>query len=454
MRGSLTAYDTVDRARVTWPDGYFVSYGYDAASRMTSAVDSDGTALAVRTYDQLGRVATIQYPFANDNIAYSWSAEDDMLTLANNLGGGAANDVTYTNSFTPAHQWSSSNISNAAFKYAPPTSGSDVYAAPNGLNQYTAMTPAGQGAPPANGHDCAGNAQAISYDCNGNLTGDGVFSFAYDPENRLMSASKSGMSAAYAYDPLGRRTAKTVNGTATLFLHDGDNEIAELDGSGNLLRRFVPGAAIDQPIAMLTCTGSGCSGASAVKTMFHVDKMGSVVAMSNAGDGKLAAGPFVYAPYGTCTSGGAPCSTAGTPFLYTGQRLDPETGLYHYKARCYSPTLGRFCQTDPVGYRDDLNPYLAMHNDPTDLVDPSGMYICHGPDSSCADIKTALKGIKDAGDHLEKGSGEQSSLVAVLNRFGAEGTDNGVAVEFGTVPGGTVGGTSGGANGVTLKFDL
>ena len=52
------AGDTVDRAKVAWPDGYFVSYGYDAASRMTSVVDSDGTALATRTscaYDPLGR---------------------------------------------------------------------------------------------------------------------------------------------------------------------------------------------------------------------------------------------------------------------------------------------------------------------------------------------------------------------------------------------------------------
>jgi len=64
-----------------------------------------------------------------------------------------------------------------------------------------------------------------------------VFSFAYDPENRLMSASKSGMSAAYAYDPLGRRTAKTVNGTATFFLHDGDSEIAECDATGAPYRR-------------------------------------------------------------------------------------------------------------------------------------------------------------------------------------------------------------------------
>ncbi|WP_204334093.1 RHS repeat-associated core domain-containing protein, partial [Klebsiella pneumoniae] len=37
-------------------------------------------------------------------------------------------------------------------------------------------------------------------------------------------------------------------------------------------------------------------------------------------------------------------------FQYTGQAWIPELGMYHYKARIYSPTLGRFLQTDPVGY--------------------------------------------------------------------------------------------------------
>ena len=36
--------------------------------------------------------------------------------------------------------------------------------------------------------------------------------------------------------------------------------------------------------------------------------------------------------------------------LDTGQQWLPELGMYHYKARIYSPTLGRFLQTDPIGY--------------------------------------------------------------------------------------------------------
>jgi RHS repeat-associated protein len=48
-------------------------------------------------------------------------------------------------------------------------------------------------------------------------------------------------------------------------------------------------------------------------------------------------------------------------------------GLYYYKARMYSPTMGRFLQTDPVGYKDDLNWYAYVGNNPVNLTDPSGL---------------------------------------------------------------------------------
>ncbi len=70
---------------------------------------------------------------------------------------------------------------------------------------------------------------------------------------------------------------------------------------------------------------------------------------------------------------GEPNTTAGLRFRYTGQQLLGPLNLYYYKARFYSPALGRFLQTDPVGYRDGLNRYAYVGNNPLNRNDPSGL---------------------------------------------------------------------------------
>jgi RHS repeat-associated protein len=67
-------------------------------------------------------------------------------------------------------------------------------------------------------------------------------------------------------------------------------------------------------------------------------------------------------------------------FGYTGQTWLPEVKLWHYKARMYSPTLGRFLSTDPIGYGDGMNWYNYVGGDPVNFVDPLGLARFEGDD--------------------------------------------------------------------------
>ncbi len=272
-----------------------------------------------------------------------------------------------------------------------------VYGSPSGVNQYMSVS----------GH-------TLAYDANFNLSGYDAWSYVYDAEKRLISASGSGTamgqghSAQFVYDGLGRCVKRTIDNVTTLITYDGWKPIAEWNGAGGLVAWNLYGPGADEILVRFDASDSKF-------LYYHLDAMGHVQFLLD--EYGLVLDKYTYDAFGkpkvTDADGAERATTSnGNRFLFTGREYLSALGLYDYRHRVYHPALGRFLQVDPLGLQiegaklsaeqtalyttggapekfsaSESNLYRYCNNDPVNKSDPTGLYVTYGGKWSEADAK-------------------------------------------------------------------
>jgi RHS repeat-associated protein len=326
-------YDAAGRrATMTVTGQTAVGYTYDNADHLLSI--SRGTAVVSFAYDDDGRRVSTTYP--NGVVAANtYDAVSRLTSLTFTNGGTTLGDLTYT--YDAAGNRTAVGGSLAGTVTPTAVTSATVDAA-NRLTQWGAATPI--------------------YDLAGNLTSDGVNSYTWNARNQLTAIS-GGTTAAFAYDPFGRRSSRTVGSTTTQYLYDGLNTAQELDAALLPTANLITGLGIDE--TFVRTDGGGT-------VSLLADALGSILALTN-GSGVIAT-QYTYGPFGQVNVTGT-ATTNATEF--TGREND-DTGLYYYRARYYSPTLGRFISDDPVGLASGLNATTYVNNNPIGATDPTGLW--------------------------------------------------------------------------------
>lgn len=204
------------------------------------------------------------------------------------------------------------------------------------------------------------------YNFNGDLTNglDGS-QYTFDAQNRLLTATKSGVTMYFTYDGLNRQVSRKlgVNGTRTYSVWDGWDFVQEYQGAGTVVAAYLHGA-------------SGMVKNLVNNRYYYQDGSGSTSHLADSTGHllwwfryDLQGAPIVY------NSADNQISDSGFDLhLFTGQQWYSQLGLYDLRNRFYSPDIGRFLQPDPIGFRGDRsNLYRYCRNNPVNRIDPSGL---------------------------------------------------------------------------------
>jgi RHS repeat-associated protein len=405
-------------ASITYPGGRVVTYSESNAQRMTDAKDVSnsknyatgaifappgglssvlhgyvgpspafGGVTESYSYNSRLEVTAIQATSSAGmalNLAYSYAQgshnNGNIATQTNSVSSGRTQTYTYdplnrllsaqSSATSGADCWGESFGNNAT----PPTLAADTLNNLVSINQTKCSPPALSVG--VDVHNQIITPTGYSYDLAGNSTADGLYSYTYDAENRILSASgMSGGPYCYTYDGNGLRVAKAHGASCTssppidvLYWRSisGDT-IGETDSTGS-----TSNAAYHEYIIFAGRRIARSDVSSGNVYFLFADHLGSTRAMTQA-NGTVCFTSEYY-PYGQELNSNSSCSTN---YKFTGYERDSETNIDYAFARYYNPRMGRFMSGDPLGGDasdpQSHNRYTYVRNNPINLTDPTGL---------------------------------------------------------------------------------
>jgi RHS repeat-associated protein len=315
--------------------------------------------------------ATISaFNYENDGLGRRTARVDTTptLTVNNAFGYNLRSEVT---SATMANGESSYNYDPIGNRiYAAFNAETNTYSA-NALNQYCSINPLNPVNP----------VQEISpsYDLDGNMVTNGVWSYTWDAENRLTSVySNDTLLVSNTYDHQSRRIAKIISRSGAeaqrnTFVYDGWNLVQEKLFTSNLSLSTFYTWGLD-----LSGTLQGAGGVGGLLAVQRgsasffpcFDANGNVTEYIDA-SGTIRA-HYAFDTFGNTISQSDDLASTFSQRFST-KYADDETSLYYYGYRFYSPELGRWVNRDPIEEQDGVNVYAFVRNDVINNVDNLGL---------------------------------------------------------------------------------
>ncbi|WP_225030513.1 RHS repeat-associated core domain-containing protein [Xinfangfangia pollutisoli] len=138
---------------------------------------------------------------------------------------------------------------------------------------------------------------------------------------------------------------------------------------GVLIKRWIFGPQVDEPVAYEAYSGTTAPGSGSVIELL-ANRLGSIITAISVSTGAVAA-EYDYQAYGIRTES----AVIDQPYGFTGREHDAESGLIYLRMRTYDPAAEVFLQTDPIEFAGGyFNLFAYVGGDPTNGSDPSGMF--------------------------------------------------------------------------------